>query len=152
MNAKKVLNLGTIHERIEFLVDKYAGGKNTVFAERLGINEANVRSYIKGVQPKADVLAKIVISYEVNAMWLLTGTGHLYIPNEQPEKPPVALTANATLVDFFKQFDPFIQKKDDKILQQAEEIGRLKERIAQLEREGGKSVSDADSETVAHAV
>lgn len=35
------------------------------------------------------------------------------------------------------------------IIKQSEEIGRLKERIAQLEREGGKDVSTAHSETVA---
>lgn len=38
------------------------------------------------------------------------------------------------------------------IKKQAEEIGGLKERIRQLESSGGQSVSDADSETVAHAV
>ena len=38
------------------------------------------------------------------------------------------------------------------VLKQAEEIGRLKERISQLESSGGQSASDADSETVAHAV
>ena len=68
---------GTIHERIEHLVKRLAGGKNTVFAAKLGISEANIRGYIKGVIPKADVLEKIVISYEVNAMWLLTGNGNM---------------------------------------------------------------------------
>ena len=66
---------GTIHERIKHLVDIKAGGKNTVFAQKLGVSEANIRGYIKGVIPKADVLEKIVISYDVNAMWLLTGLG-----------------------------------------------------------------------------
>ena len=68
-------NIATIHDRIKWLVDNLAEGKNTIFAEKLGINEANVRSYIKGVQPKADVLSNIVKSYDVNAMWLLTGAG-----------------------------------------------------------------------------
>lgn len=38
-----------------------------------------------------------------------------------------------------------------KLLEQAEEIGRLKERIAQLEREKGKDVSDARTSGVANA-
>lgn len=38
-----------------------------------------------------------------------------------------------------------------KLLEQAEEIGRLKERIAQLEREKGKDVSDAQTSGVANA-
>ncbi|MBQ7439812.1 MAG: helix-turn-helix transcriptional regulator [Paludibacteraceae bacterium] len=141
--------LVTIHERIEFLVKQYAGGKNTVFAERLGINEANVRSYIKGVLPKADVLEKIVKSYEVNALWLLTGLGYASMPNEQPEQPPKTLTAEASIADFFHQFDPFIQRKDAKIVQQAEEIGRLKARIEELERSRGASVSDVAGDSIA---
>lgn len=49
---------GTIHERIKHLVDIKAGGKNTAFAQKLGVSEANIRGYIKGVIPKADVLEK----------------------------------------------------------------------------------------------
>lgn len=129
----------TIHERIKWLVDHFADGKNTVFAEKLGINEANIRSYIKGVQPKADILSSIVITYDVNALWLLTGAGFPLQSNSQPEEPPKTLTSDATIKDFFDQFDPYLQRKDAKIIQQAEEIGRLKERIAQLESEKNES-------------
>lgn len=127
--------LATMSERIKWLVDNLADGKNTVFAEKLGINEANIRSYIRGVQPKADVLANIVLSYDVNAMWLLTGVGFARQTNDQPEEAPKTLTSNATVKDFFDQFDPYLQRKDAKIVAQAEEIGRLKARIEQLERE-----------------
>lgn len=139
MNHHFPEKFANIHERIKWLVDHFADGKNTVFADKLGVNEANVRSYIKGVQPKSDVLSKIVLTYEVNAMWLLTGAGLPILPNNQPEEPPKALTSDATIKDFFEQFDPFLQKKDAKIIQQAEEIGRLKERVAQLEREKNAS-------------
>ena len=96
---------GTIHERIEYLVKTLAGGKNTVFAAKLGVSEANIRGYIKGVIPKADVLQKIVISYEVNAMWLLTGTGLATLPN-QPEEVPAPLTDQSALTDVFKTYEP----------------------------------------------
>ena len=52
----------TINDRIKELVAEKAGGKNTVFAERLGVSEANIRSYARGVMPKADILEKIVIT------------------------------------------------------------------------------------------
>jgi len=42
------------------------------------------------------------------------------------------------------------EKYYDTMMQQAEEIGRLKERIAQLEREKGKDVSDARTSGVAN--
>lgn len=70
-------DLGTIHERIKYLVTTLAGGKNTTFAQKLGVSEANIRGYMKNVVPKADVLEKIVTSYDVNARWLLTGIGEM---------------------------------------------------------------------------
>lgn len=118
----------TIHERIKHLIDKLAGGTNTAFASKLGVSEANIRGYIKNVIPKADVLEKIVRCYDVNAMWLLTGLGNESIPNQPQESPE--LTTHSYLL---KQYD-YIQSKDAKIIQQAEEIGMLKERINQLER------------------
>ena len=45
------------------------------------------------------------------------------------------------------QFDALISK----ITQQAEEIGRLKARIAELERRRGDNAPDAQSDNVAHA-
>ena len=144
-------NIATIHERIKWLVDNLAEGKNTIFAKKLGVNEANIRSYINGVQPKADVLSNIVISYDVNALWLLTGAGHPLQPNKQPEEPPKTLTSDASIKDFFDQFDPYLQRKDAKIIQQAEEIGRLKARIEELERRRGDNASDVQTSSIASA-
>lgn len=71
-------NIATIHERIGLLVRVKADNKNTVFAQKLGVSEANIRGYIKGVVPKADVLAKIVSSYDdISPAWLLTGEGEM---------------------------------------------------------------------------
>lgn len=47
--------------------------------------------------------------------------------------------------------EPYIQSKDAKIIQQAEEIGRLKETIKQLSIEKEKHVSDADTSNIASA-
>ena len=91
----------TINDRIKELVAEKAGGKNTVFAERLGVSEANIRSYARGVMPKADILEKIVITYEVNAMWLLTGLGYSSLPN-QPEEVRTPLTDQSALTEFFR--------------------------------------------------
>lgn len=140
---------GTIHERIEHLVKTFADGKNTVFAAKLGVSEANIRGYIKGVIPKADVLEKIVISYEVNAMWLLTGTGYETLPN-QPEEVPSPLTDQSLLTDFFKTYEPYIQRKDAKIIQQAEEIGQLKEQVRQLTIEKERLAANAQSSSTAN--
>lgn len=139
----------TIHDRIKQLVDEKADGKNTVFAQKLGVSEANIRGYMKGIMPKADILAKIVISYDVNAMWLLTGLGFSYLPN-QPEDVPKELKGHDSITKLFEMYEPYIQRKDAKIIQQAEEIGRLKERIAQLEKGRGHNASDASTERPAN--
>lgn len=75
--AKKTENTATIHERIAFCVQIFGEGKNTVFADKLGISEGNVRGYINGVIPKADTLEKIVRTYDVSPAWLLTGQGEM---------------------------------------------------------------------------
>lgn len=75
--AKKDENTATIHERIALCVQVYGEGKNTLFAEKLGISEGNIRGYIKGVVPKADVLEKIVRTCDISPEWLLTGKGEI---------------------------------------------------------------------------
>lgn len=67
----------TIHDRIKEIVDRLAGGKNTVFANTLGVSEANIRGYIKNITPKYDFLRAVVTSYGVSAHWLLTGEGDM---------------------------------------------------------------------------
>lgn len=69
--------VGTIHERIELLVQEFGGGKNTVLADKIGVSEGNIRGYIKGIMPKCDVLGKIATSLDVNTDWLLTGRGEM---------------------------------------------------------------------------
>ena len=77
--AKKIENTATIHERMALCVQFFGEGKNTVFAEKLGVSEGNIRGYIKGVVPKADVLEKIVRTYDISPQWLLTGQGEMVL-------------------------------------------------------------------------
>ena len=83
-------------------------------------------------------------------MWLLTGLGYESLPNSEPGNPILA-TEDTNISTFFKQLDPYIQSKDAKIIQQAEEIGRLKETIRQLTIEKEKHVSDASTQNIANA-
>lgn len=63
--------------RINELIDKLFDGNNSKFAEKLGINEANVRNYRKGTLPKIDFIVKIYENIEFNFDWLLTGKGDI---------------------------------------------------------------------------
>lgn len=140
-----VIRTKSIGERIQQLVNAVADGKNTIFATKLGINEANVRSYIRGTLPKADVLEKIVITYEVNAKWLLTGYGGMFEVNEQPAPHPFVISDETTVSAFLTEHMRLLDKKDEKIVQQAQEIGRLQQRIAELENHLEKNAPPAST-------
>ena len=82
-------------------------------------------------------------------MWLLTGLGYSSLPN-QPEEVRTPLTDQSALTEFFRQYEPYIQQKDAKIIQQAEEIGRLREQVAQLTQRLQKNADAADTSVTAH--
>lgn len=121
-----------------------------IFMEKSGINDNQMtvkaslsvgllgKAKKSGKDMAAESIEKILCAYpELSADWLLTGRGNM--TKETDEKPDMSDTGT-------------VMQLVDTIRQQAQEIGQLKERIAQLESSGGQSASDADSETVAHAV
>lgn len=150
-------NIATIHDRIALLVKEKAGNKNTVFAQTLGVSEANIRGYIKGVVPKADILAKIVRTYEdINPTWLLTGEGDMLksgtpSPSEPTPKPKksekISNTEDTTaLISFIREQatahnkaiekkEAELKEKDNIIQQQNQEIRTLDRKVARLEGE-----------------
>ena len=122
-----------------------------IFMEKSGINDNQMtvkaslsvgllgKAKKSGKDMAAESIEKILCAYpELSADCLLTGRGNM--TKETDEKPAMSDTGT-------------VMQLVDTIRQQAQEIGQLKERIAQLESSGGgQSASDADSETVAHAV
>lgn len=134
----------TISDRIKELIKTKANGKNTVFAERLGVSEANIRSYTKGVMPKADILEKIVTTYDTNAMWLLTGVGEMFVSEGQETHN------NSSAESMVDKLLCIIDKKDDIIRQQAEDIGQLRAELAQLKLKLQKSADAASTEHTAN--
>lgn len=69
--------MNDINFRIISLINTFAGGNNSEFANMIGINEANVRSYVKGTEPKFNVIQKIAERFEINYEWLLLGKGEM---------------------------------------------------------------------------
>lgn len=123
----------TIHDRIKEMVDRLAGGKNTVFANTLGVSEANIRGYIKNITPKYDVLRAIVTSYGVSAHWLLTGEGEM-LRGEGDSSSGEKLCIDVPLSDVGKESSSaeVIAYLVGIIQRQAEEIGRLRAHIERL--------------------
>lgn len=69
--------MNDINFRIKTLIDHFAHGNNSEFALIIGINEANVRGYVKGTEPKFNVIQKIAEKFAINYEWLLFGTGEM---------------------------------------------------------------------------
>lgn len=116
------------------------GGVVTDYVQLACILETNKAgiSDIKSGRKKLsiDILRRMKLSYpSISLDWIVLGEG----------EPFIRENTNKTATNN----DPsqFI----DKITQQAEEIGRLKERIAQLEREQQKNASGAAGGNIANA-
>ena len=86
-------------------------------------------------------IQNIVLQFNISADWLLTGRGDM-LTNES-----ATITKKSTITDEHVTTQgvtpELITGLINRIAEQATEIGRLNERIAQLQREKGKSVSDA---------
>lgn len=66
-----------ISDRIRQLVLKFADGNNTKFASMVGTSEANIRNYMRGREPKAELLKAIINELNINPYWLLDGKGEI---------------------------------------------------------------------------
>lgn len=103
----------------------------------LGTNKAGI-SDIKSGRKKISVelLRRMKTSYpHINLEWVIMGVGDMYCLDSDPNIQPIAVTGKTSIADFFKQFNPVIEQKDAKLLQQAEELGQLREQLAQAQRE-----------------
>lgn len=69
--------MSSISNRINDLVEYFSKGNVSKFSAKVGFSEANVRNYINGTQPKSEFLSKLIEIFEINADWLLTGTGSM---------------------------------------------------------------------------
>jgi phage repressor protein C with HTH and peptisase S24 domain len=72
--------------RISELVDHFANGVNTKFAELVGTSEANIRNYRNGKMPKYDFIYNVCSVFEINYEWLITGKGEM-LKQQKKESP-----------------------------------------------------------------
>lgn len=139
-----------IADRISFLVSVCGDGKNTVFADRIGDNEANIRNYRSGkTTPKYSTLVNIVNCCGVNTQWIMTGKG---VPFKRSSpfadaNPPVLINASRDLI--VSENDELLEEKalkknyatSDALMRikfLEETIDRKESQIAELNREIGR--------------
>ncbi|MBQ2808706.1 MAG: transcriptional regulator [Bacteroidaceae bacterium] len=129
-------------EVIESLKQMGAVSDYVQVAAVLETNKAGI-SDIKSGRKKLslEILRRMKLSYpSVNIEWVIMGEGEMFHTQSQPTQT----------TGFEDKLLNVIQEKDSVIRGQAEEIGQLRERIAQLQREKGKNVSDAQTSDIAN--
>lgn len=137
-------------------------------AESLGVKPAKFSEILNNrMKAGVDMIAIMCDFYHVSPDWLLMSRGNnifrqdttlpkIWIDDEDlNNKYPKSQnqTLNKIGAGQSTQFAPFlelIRDKDNTIKEQAEEIGHLKERIAQLEREKIKDASDVKASNIAN--
>lgn len=141
----------------------------TGLAESLKVKPAKFSEILnRRMNVGVDMLAILCDFYRVSPDWLLMSRGNnvfrttelpkIWVDDEDlnnriPKEDSNAITDHRIPTEIAPFLD-LIQQKDKVIREQAEEIGQLKERIAQLEREkaaDGSSALDVDTARSAHA-
>ena len=114
------------------------------FALSVGCSTSMITEISKGrSNVGVSLLQNTVQNYGVSATWLLVGTGEMFASEEQD-------TQNSSSAEpMVDKLLSIINKKDDIIRQQAEEIGQLRAELAQLKQRLQKSADAASTERTA---
>lgn len=157
----RMMNKADINRRfiaaIESLL-KDKGLTKTKVAESLGIKPAKFSEILNNrMNAGVDAIADLCDQYSFSAEWILTGQGTMLKvgPIKGRSKPGIVV---APLPDFpltsdgvCQMFLEIMRDKDLRFSEQAEEIGRLKAKIEELERNRGVDVGDVKSSGIANA-
>lgn len=125
----------TIKDRLKQLA-QLKGLSIRAFEETCGLGRGNISNMNQGGSIGSDKLSKILDTFpSIDMHWLLTGRGEML--SSEPSATPHTAQAPA--------HDALVSKLLDTIKEQAEEIGRLKAQIDELERRRGVDASAAAS-------
>ena len=108
-------------EAINFLLKRRPDLQKTTLAELSGITKTSFSHIInKRTNANVEMMASLCLHFNISADWLLTGRGSM-ISETEGDTSLGQISMVMELINTIKQ--------------QAEEIGQLKERISQLERD-----------------
>lgn len=133
----------TIKEKILSYLDT-TGKVKAEFYKAIGASPSNFKGAGKNSALSSDKIAEILQLYpDLSPDWLLNDIGEMLRTPGNTSPAPVPQTLEDKLLTM-------LTSKDDTIREQAEEIGRLRERIAQLEQRLEKTAGDADTGGIAN--
>ena len=125
------------------------GIKKVDFFEATGIQSSNFKGKNMSSQPGGDMIVRVLTIYpNLSAEWLLRGEGDMLKSPAIKDKPKIIKTDTKKDNDLSSSIlDKFLTTIQD----QAEEIGKLKARIKDLEQRLGKTAGDANIGGTANA-
>lgn len=122
------------------LIKHYADGNKSKFANMLGVSPQAISTWEKRNTFDIELIYSKCVN--LNAAWLLTGAGEMCATDAPEQK-----SSGDPVVDKLLQV---IEKKDELIRQQAEDIGQLRAELAQLKQRLQKSADAASTERTAN--
>ena len=136
---------------------KDKGLTKTKVAESLGIKPAKFSEILNNrMNAGVDTIAELCEQYSFSAEWILTGQGDMLKSGQIKgrSKPGIAikplpdfpLTSNGVC----EMFIEILRDRDTVFAEQAEEIGRLKAKIEELERHRGADAGGARNSGIAN--
>lgn len=138
INSRVITAVGVV-------LDTHKELTKTAIAKMLGIKPSTFTEILKGrMNASSDLMALLTSNYGVSATWLLVGTGEMFVSDEQE---PHNNSSAEPMVD---KLLGIIDKKDDIIRQQAEDIGQLRAELAQLKLKLQKSADAASTDRTAN--
>lgn len=75
----------TVNKRISLLIHELTGGRQTMFANKLGVAQSTINSIVgsRQTKPGFDLIDKLKAVYpQVNIEWLVTGEGEMFLSNK----------------------------------------------------------------------
>ena len=112
-----------MNERIVEL-RKALGLKQNAFADELGFSKSNIKSYEYGRRNPSDAFIKLICEkYGVNEIWLRTGDGDMFLPQDrEAEVADIAVALAKGQDDFKIKLASIIANFSEEQLERAKEI------------------------------
>ena len=141
--------LMSINDRFGKIIRTLYGGNKSAFASAIGVAPSVIENIVGKRQgkPSFDVVEKVCAIAEINTIWLITGRGDAFDFRPEEEKEKMACTSPSTGIE--DKLLAIIQEKDVVIREQAEEIGQLRERVAQMGQRFEKDAANVNTDTIA---
>lgn len=133
-------NKMTINEKIQFVIDARFNGNKSAFGRAIDLIPSAIDNLVGRRQgkPSFDVLQKICSIQEINLEWLIRDSGEPFVLQIEE----ISQSEKKILISLLKE-------KELLLMEQSKEIGRLEEKIKQLEKLKDNNVSIAPGSSVA---